>query len=1078
MNSIRNHLTVKLIFFLLPLVCLGAASHVTTTHLRCDYLTNPLGIDDPRPRLSWALESNQRGQKQTAYEILVASSPEQLAKDEGDQWDSGKVVSDKTLGIAYAGTPLQSSKRYYWKVKIWDKDQDASSWSEDAWFETGLLQSSDWLGNWIGWRASAIPALSLKGGIWIWHPGENAFHSASPGTRYFRKTFTIPTDAKVRDAWFAGTADDQFTLFVNGHVAGSGDDWRKPGYVELTTWLHGGVNCIAIEARNTDQSPAGLLGKIKVELADGKVIAEKTDRTWKTSKQPAAEWRGPDFDDSSWMNAKEVAAFGYGPWGAPTLLPLKDQSPQPAPMFRKEFDVNKPVSSARLYICGLGLYDVRLNGLRVGDSVLNPAQTRYDKRMLYTTYDITSLLKADANCIGVELGRGFYDVREQTPWDWSEAPWRSSPKLICQINLTFADGTTAVVPSDSSWEFCVDGPERADSIYWGETYDARLEKTGWAKAGNDNHDFTNASLVVPPRGSFRAQEMPHMKVVQTMHPVSVSEPKPGDYVFDVGFVTAGWARFSASCPRGTCWTIRYAEKLKKDGTVDQCRINDVNGPIMTDTYIFKGDGMESWEPRFSYKGFKYVEIMGAPVSLTTNNLDIRIVHSDVKPVGGFECSNPLFNTLHENAARTILNNLHGIPTDTPAFEKNGWMGDANVIAETALFNFDMTSFFEKWIQDMRDCMPPDGPMPQIVPTGGWGMCNSPEWNSAYVFIPWELYKYDGDRRILEENYPDFKKYATYEIGQLKDGISSSCLNDWGSPDQHGRGMAAPEGGSLTSTAYTYRAIQLISRIARLLGKDHDAEYYSSVCARMRQAFNRQFFDPDSDSYHTDMPAGYRQTSNILPLAFGLTAEDQRGAVLKNLVADIQKQNDHLNTGILGTKYLLPLLSANGQAGVAYTVANQGTYPSWGWWVAHGATTMWETWELNGRSRDHYMFGTVDEWFFKCLAGIQSDPASPGFQHFFIHPVPTGNLTWVKAHYDSVHGRIVSEWKKEGGKFTLHVVVPPNTSAAIYLPTDNPDSILESGRPVTKSVGVAFSRIKDGDSVFDVLSGSYSFEVEK
>jgi alpha-L-rhamnosidase len=1076
MNSIFRHLAGKLVFFLVPFASLGAVSTTTVTDLRCDYLTNPLGIDDTRPRLSWQLESPARVQSQTAYEILVASSPELLGKNQGDEWDTGRIASDETLDVAYGGARLRSGMRYYWKVRIWDKDKSESPWSGIGWFETGLLETSDWEGKWIGWRATmAIPDISLKRGIWIWYPGENALRSAPPGTRYFRKTFTIPADATIRQAWFAGTADNEFTFYVNGHVAGGGKDWSKAGYIELTPWLHSGLNCLAVEAKNDDQSPAGFLGKINILFDNHAMIEERTSRAWKASNREQDGWRKSEFDDSSWPNAEEVAAYGYGPWGSPALTMPPDQSPLPAPMLRKEFVAHQPVTSARFYICGLGLYDAHLNGRAIGDSVLNPAETTYDKRVFYNTYDITPLVKAGTNCIAVELGRGFYDIREETPWDWNHAAWRSAPKLICQINLTFADGTTAVVPSDSSWMLCVDGPERADSIYWGENYDSRHEKPGWTSPGCDDSGFTNVSLVSPPNALLQAQEMPPIKIVESTRPISVSEPKPDDYVFDAGFVTAGWAKFSASCPSGTQWTIRYGEKLDKDGTVRPYNLNDFCGPAMTDVYTFKGDGMESWEPAFSYKGFRYVEIIGSPVPLTTSNLEIRVVHSVVKPLANFECSNPLFNTLHQNAARTILNNLHGVPAD-PAYEKNGWMGDANVIAETTLFDFDMTSFYEKWTTDMRDCMSPGGLMPQIVPTGGWGMCHSPEWNSAYVFILWHLYEYCGDSRILLENYPALKIYAAYEIRQLNDYISNSCLNDWGSPDS-GLGMCAPEGGALTSTAYTYRALELISQIASLLGQAGDAEYYARICARIQQAFNSHFFDPGTGAYHTDISAGYRQTSNILPVVFGLTPANQRETVLDNLVADIQKHDDHLDTGILGTKYLLPLLTESGEAGLAYSVADQKTYPSWGWWVANGATTMWEGWQLDCRSRDLYFFGTVDEWFLKCLAGIQPDPTSPGFKHFLIRPAPISEIHWVSAHYDSVRGRIVSEWKKKNGKFALHVIIPPNTTATVYLPTDNLQSILESGQPVAKSEGVTFSRIESGDCVFDVESGDYSFEVK-
>lgn len=1069
-------LAVKWIIFFFPFVVLGAVSNMTITNLHCDYLTNPLGIDDFKPRLSWVLESGERGQRQTAYQIVVASSPELLAKSQGDHWDTGRIASNESLDMAYGGARLRSCTRYYWKVKIWDKDQNESEWSTPSWFETGLLQTSDWHARWIGRRPDLVGDIPLKGAIWIWYPGENALHSAPVGTRYFRKTYALPAEAKIREAWFAGTADNQFTLYVNGHAVGGNDDWGKAVYLELTPWLHGGRNCLAVEAKNTDPSPAGLLGKVVIILENNTAIEVETDNSWKTSKQAAGKWHSPEFNDSTWESAEEVAAYGYGPWGSPVLGGLADQIFLPAPMLRKEFDVPKPVSSARLYICGLGLFDARLNGSPVDDSVLNPAESRYDKRVLYRTYDITKLVNAGTNCIAVELGRGFYDIQQQTPWDWNVAPWRSSPKLICQINLTFADGTTAVVPSDASWMLCVDGPERADSIYWGETYDARREKPGWTSPGYDDTDFTNACLVSPPSGQLRAQAMPPIEIVQTTYPVSVGEPKPDDYVFDVGFVTAGWAKFSASCPSGTQWTLRYGEKLDKDGTVSPYSLNDFYGPLMTDVYTFKGGGMESWEPIFSYKGFRYVEIIGSPVPLTTNNLEILTIHSAVQSLANFQCSNPLFNTLHQNAARTILNNLHGVPTDTPAYEKNGWMGDANVIAETALFNFDMTSFYKKWTADMRDCLADDGLMPQIVPTGGWGMCHSPEWNSAYVFILWHLYEYCGDRTILLENYHALKIYAAYEISQLNDYISNSCLNDWGSPDS-GLGMAAPERGTLTATAYTYRALQLISKIASLIGNKQDADYYAGVCARMQPAFNSHFFDGGTGVYHTDIPAGYRQTSNILPLEFGLTYENQRAAVLKNLVADIHGKHDHLDTGVLGTKYLLPLLTENGQPELAYSIANQRSYPSWGWWVANGATTMWEGWALHSRSRDHYYFGTVDEWFFKCLAGIQPDPNSAGLQHFFIRPGPVSDISWVKVHYDSIRGRIVSEWQEKDRTFTLHVIVPPNTTATIYLPTDKPESILESGQPIARSVGVTFSRIEGINSVFDVESGDYLFEMK-
>src|SRR5579871_299530 len=522
-----------------------AASRMTVYALSTECVANPVGVDVQKPRFAWKLRSERRAEVQRAYRILVASTSERLAANRGDVWDSGRVVSDRTLEISYAGHTLQSGHRYYWKVRSWDAGGTASAWSSPAMFEMGMLHTSDWKARWIGWRPSQ----------------------------------RTPTTS--------------------------------------------GANLAA---------------------------------------------------------------------------------PMPSPLLKKEFAVAKPVREAKLYVCGLGLYDLRINGQRMDDTVLNPAHTQYDKRVLYTAHDVTHLIHRGANCVGVELGRGFYSVREQTPWLWTTAPWNSPPKLLCQILLHYTDGTTQRIVSDTSWQLCTDGPTRSDSIYWGESYDARKEKTGWDRPGYHQGDFVPADLMDPPSGALRSQMLPPMKIVETRKPMSVKSPKAGCYLFDVGPMTTGWIQFTAACPKGTMITIRYSERLSADGTADKVRINNVDGPIQTDTYVFKGEGQETWEPKFSYKGFKYVEVSGCPIRLTLANVQVKVIHSAVTPIGSFQCSNPLFNTIHAATVRTILNNLHGKPTDTPVYEKNGWMGDANLIAETALFNFDLTSFFEKWVRDIGDSM--------------------------------------------------------------------------------------------------------------------------------------------------------------------------------------------------------------------------------------------------------------------------------------------------------------------------------------------------------------------------------------
>jgi len=1059
-----------------------AACGVRPASLSCEYMPDPLGIDTPHPRLSWKLtplneQPENRGQYQSAYQILVYAQPKGFEKGEEECWNTGRVVSDRTIGISYEGKTLRSGVRYYWKVRVWDKNGSPSQWSATSWFETGLMKPSDWKAKWIGWNppVQKIP-ISLQGVSWIWYPGENARTMAPAGPCFFRKTFDIPQGATILHAFFAGTADDQLNLFVNGKHAGDVGDWHMAGGIDISSYLHPGENCLAIEATNAAPSPAGLIAKVEITFNSGQKLSLRTDNSWKVSAQNVTNWIDPNFSEEGWKPAEVIATYGDAPWGSPPVMPMSTHASSPAPMLRKEFPVRKRLLSARLYICGLGLYDLRINGNRVGDTVLNPAPTDYSKRVLYNTYDITKLLKSGENCVGVVLGRGFFDIREETPWDWNDAPWKHSPEMICEITLRYDDGSSKIVGSDSSWMLCTNGPERNDAIYWGETYDATKRLPGWDQPGYDNRGFQNADVVTPPKGALRAQVMPPIKVMASFRPVSVTQPKPGVYLFDAGIVTSGWAKIYANCPKGTEWAIQYGEKLNPDGTVNEFTYNDINGPCQRDHYIFDGSGMQAWTPRFSYKGFRYVEIIGSPISLTVNNIRIQSVHNDVKRIASFQCSNSLFNTIHEDTIRTIYNNLQGKPTDTPAYEKNGWMGDANLILDTEMYNLDMTRFLEKWVDDMRDCMDKNGLVPVIVPTGGWGYGHSPEWNSVYIFAPWRLYEYCGDRRILKDQYPALKKYVAYEASQLHDGISNSILSDWVAPGLNNRpsGAQAPEGGALTATTYDYKVFQLMRRIATLLGDKAEAKKCSLIASEIKTALNTHFLDAKTDVYHTDIPAGYRQTSNILPLAWGMVPPDRKAAVLANLVKDIHSKADHLDTGILGTKYILPVLTENGYGDLAYAIANQRTFPSWGWWIANGATTLWETWELDARSRDHYMFGTIDEWFFHFLAGIQADNKHPGFRRFIIKPMALGNLTWVNASVDSVRGLIVCQWKKTNGQWRMRVVVPPNAKAIIYVPTSNPASVMESGKPAEKATDVHYLGASKGNMVYMVGSGSYHF----
>jgi alpha-L-rhamnosidase len=866
--------------------------------LRCEYLVNPLGIDVVQPRLSWALASPARGQKQTAYHILVASSPENLAADRGDLWDTGKVNSDRSIHVVYDGEPLRSRMRCFWKVRVWDRDREPGSFSKVARWEMGLLEGEDWKARWL----SAPP------------PGEGG--------------------ARV----------------------------------------------------------------------------------------------------------------------------------QPSPFFRKTFTLAKPVKRARAYIAGLGYYELSLNGKKVGDHVLDPAFTRYDRRVLYVTYDITDRVARGKNAVGVVLGNGWYNMHTRAVWDFDKAPWRARPALRCQLEVELEDGSAEIIESDGTWRVST-GPIVFESIRNGETYDARLEKPGWDTPSLDDSAWSLPQVVDGPKGVLKAQMIPPIRVMKTIAPVKLSGPKPGCYVFDMGQNIAGWAQLAVSGPAGTEVVLKYAERLNDDGTVDQKEIGKFvkQWAFQTDRYILKGKGRETWEPRFAYHGFQYVQVTGFPGKPGLDNLRGRVVYTSFAPAGRFECSNELFNKIQERTLWAYIGNFHGYPTDCPHREKNGWTGDAHLAAEQGLYNFASAPAYTKWMNDLKDEQRESGELPGIVPTGGWGYAwgNGPAWDSAYVLIPWYLYQYCGDTRILAEHYDRLRRYVDYLTGKAENHIVAIGLGDWAPARER-----TPE--KVTSTGYYYRDAVIVSDIARLLGKEEDARKYAALARSIRRAFNETFFDPESGQY-----AGGTQTALSCALYQGLVAAEHRDKVLENLERNVERHEGHLDAGILGTKYLLNALTDNGRPDVVYTMATRTTYPSWGHWIAQGATTLWEQWDGSG-SRNHIMFGDISAWFYRALGGIRPDPEGAGFKKTIIHPCPLGDLAWVRAEHVSMYGPIRSRWQKEGGAFRLEVSLPASTTATVYVPAKRAEDVTEGDSPASRSEGVTFLRMEGGSAVFAVDSGTYVF----
>jgi alpha-L-rhamnosidase len=866
-------------------------------NLRCEYLRDPLGIDVRQPRLFWVLGHTERGERQAAYQLLVATRAETLAQDKGDQWESGRVPSNQSIQVVYAGKPLESRRTYYWKVRIWDTQGSASPYSLPARFEMGLLSPQEWKAQWIA------------------------------GGNELRKEFSIP----------------------------------------------------------------------------GRVVR------------------------------------------------------------------------ARAYVTALGYYELRLNGQKVGTNVLDPAWTTYERRNLYVTYDVTSQLQQGSNAVGVMLGNG-----------WAVPPQHfgppittsySSPALLLQIEVELEGGRRLTIASDPSWE-TVRGPITSDSIYDGETYDTRLETPGWDLPGFDDSGWQAAQVAKAPGGALSAQMMPPIRVIDTLVPVKMTNPRPGVYVYDMGQNFSGWVELRARGPRGTAITLRFAELLYDDGMINRETIRRAKA---RDTYILRGDGVETWEPRFTYHGFRYVELTGYPGTPNLDTLRGRVVHSAVEPTGSFAASNLTLNAIQKIIRWGQRTNLHSVPTDCDQRdERMGWMGDAHVTAEEAMLNFDMAALYTNFVRDIRDVQGTDGTLTDTVPHKYGSRPADPAWGTAYPLICWYMYEQYGDRRILEENYDRLNKYVEFLRSKAPDDVLRySYYGDWVAIE--------PTPGELVSDAYYYYDVTLLAKIAKILNQSADAEAYSQLAGQIKEAFNREFYAAKRGVYATGT-----QTANTLALFLDLVPDDQRGRVMGNLTNDIvYGHNTHVTTGFIGIKYLLPLLTRSERSDLAYDLATQTSYPSWGYMIANGATTLWELWQNKAgpsmNSHNHPMFGSVGAWFYQALGGIT--PETPGYERIRIAPQMVRDLTWASASVETARGAVSSSWTHSPGSIILDVAIPVNSTASVVIPKD-PEAtdlvlregehvVWESGGYVPGTPGVTgASQANDGSLTLEVGSGQYAFRLEE
>lgn len=908
--------------------CMRLSASVAINDLQCEHQTNPLGIDIPAPRLSWILESKQRGQAQTAYEILASSSPDKLAVGKADEWDSGKVLSSESINIVYGGKPLASGQHTWWKVRVWDVNGKVSNFSAPAWFEMALLKPSDWQAHWIQ-RKSEGP---------------------------------IPESQM--------------------------------------------------------------------------------------------------FDD------------------------------HPAPLFRKEFVLAKKISRARVYVSGLGYYELHLNGQKVGDHVLDPGWTSYAKRVLYSTYDVTEQLKQGRNAVGIMLGNGWfnpYPVAMGYRIKMRDFLTTGEPRAIVQLVIEFQDGSSQTISSDETWHVG-DGPILRNGDYLGEVYDAQREQTGWDTAGfDDSHWQSAVSSSEPGLGPLCAQTAPPIRVTRILKPVKITEPKPGVFIFDFGQNFAGWARLRVQGPAGTRVRLRFGELLYLDGTLNGMTsafgqnkkggkdyVYDGSGQPKTafqlDEYVLKGQGMEEFTPHFTFHGFRYVEVTGFPGKPDLHTLTGLRLNADVATAGSFECSNPLFNQIQDMVLWTELSNLFSVQSDCPHREKLGYGGDIVASSEMAMLNFDMCRFYTKSAQDLLDAVRSNGGFTETSPYVGihdeglGGESGPVGWGTAEPLLLWQLRQYYGEQRPMAAQYAATKKWISFLETNAPDGILDNGIGDHESLERPPR--------AFTGTAFYYLNVSLFAQMARVLGNVDDAQAAESLADKIKTAFNQKFLQPGTGRYDSTF-----QSSQAFALYNGLIPDNERSRALDVLVQNVAAHGNHLTTGIFGTKYMLNSLTDAGRADVAFDMVNQKTFPGWGYMIEHGATTLWEHWAFSDDtySHNHPMFGSVSEWFYKALAGIKPAPDAVGFDKIIIAPQPVGDLKWVKASYDSVHGKIVSEWNSDGGHFKLHVHVPIGAMATVFIPTQDASLVKESGKKIDSANGVQLLGQMEKKVIVGVGSGDYYFE---
>ncbi len=1036
------------------LVAVAVTLHGRPVHLRCESRINPLGIDNQAPNLSWRSDNQERNWRQSAYEIFVASSPQGLASGRADIWDSGKQRSGESVGIAYAGPKLESRQRYYWAVRVWDARGHAAQSTEAASWEMGLLQKSDWSAQWIRWQ-NPEEAADRAGIQWISAPAQEGSISTPGAKTFFHLDFDLPQPPQ-RAAFFL-IAHGDWKVTVNGHDAGAKPHWNQFDRREIDGFLVHGKNSIDVTVTvpptqldigpNEPRRPAALAALLKIRHPDGTVERIPTDEHWQVRTQP----------DSAW-----VPATILGPLDGSTFRHNAGRLPQPAGLLRRDFRVDKPVSSARAYVTALGAYDLYINGQSVGEDVLTPGFTDFSKRVQYQTYDVTGLVTQGRNTVGAILGDGWFG--SAIAWTGQHFNLLPPTRLLAQIEIQYTDGTRETVASDEKWK-AAESPILHSEIYAGETYDARLEQPGWNKPGFNDSEWARAVLADPYGGAVSSQPDAPPRVVMTLRPEKINALPDGSYVFDMGQNMVGWVALKVRGSAGSTVRLRFAEILNPDGTIYTTNLRNADA---TDTYTLHGGAEETFTPRFTFHGFRYVEVSGYPGTPTLADITGEVVSSlSDEPTATVSTSSELVNKMWRIGIWGQRGNFLSVPTDCPQRdERLGWMGDAGVFWRTGSYNFDTEAFTHKWMRDVRDAQLPDGAFTNVSPNIGVSVPEgAPGWGDAGVIVPWTTWLQYGDRTVVDNNWDAMQRWMKFIQDANPDFIRKHKVGpnfgDWLAPDK-------TTSNDLVDTAYWALIAEMMSDMARATGREQDAQRYADLYANIRTAFQRNYVASDGTV------GNGTQTSYVLALHMKLIPAELESAAVSHLVNNIEAHNWHLTTGFLGTPFLLFALSDHGRYDVAYRLLMTETYPSWGYMLSKGATTWWERW--NGDTGDpamnsynHYAFGSVVAWVYRRVAGIDASGSAPGFHEIVIRPYPDARLTQAHGEYESIYGKIVTDWSgTPKGPFALNVTIPANTTTKIMLPDIPNATITQDGKRI-------HSR-KSGRGI-EIGSGSYHFEVK-